>query len=112
MDTFGTRLKQKLSEKDMSAADVARAMNISNRQNVTAWINGVSKPKADDLALLAKILGTSVDWLLTGVVPRHEDSGTISIPMQDYIEYLNLKNEKLERENKSLKNPETVPVKQ
>lgn len=110
MGTFGDRINKRLKELGMYETELAEKMGI-NRQNVNAWTNNKSKPKADDLAILASILEVSTDWLLTGKNKDYTQPGTVNIALEEYAEYMKLKNEKLEKENASLKNIETIPNK-
>ncbi|HHB0831530.1 TPA: LexA family transcriptional regulator [Acinetobacter baumannii] len=59
------RIKQKLDEKKLKAADLARA---TKKSPVAAkkWLDGVSVPTADNLKVIAKFLDVSDDWLLYG----------------------------------------------
>lgn len=63
--SFHLRLQEKLKEKGYKPADLARAAEVSG---VAAgkWIHGESQPKAGKLKLIARFLGVSDDWLLTG----------------------------------------------
>lgn len=63
--SFHVRLQQKLNEKGLKPADLARAAGVSN---VAAgkWFHGESEPKAAKLKLIADYLGVTDDWLLTG----------------------------------------------
>ncbi|KAF1025014.1 MAG: LexA repressor [Acinetobacter bereziniae] len=59
------RIKQKLEEKNLRAADLARA---TKKSPVSAkkWLDGVSVPTAENLKVIAKFLGVTDDWLLFG----------------------------------------------
>ncbi len=63
--SFHLRLQQKLNEKGLKPADLARAADVSG---VAAgkWVHGESQPKAQKLKMIARFLGVSDDWLLTG----------------------------------------------
>ncbi|WP_111884013.1 LexA family protein [Acinetobacter sp. CFCC 11171] len=72
--SFHVRLQQKLNEKGLKPADLARAAGVSN---VAAgkWFHGESEPKAAKLKLIADYLGVTDDWLLTGRgLPKKLDS--------------------------------------
>ncbi|WP_347455668.1 helix-turn-helix domain-containing protein [Acinetobacter thermotolerans] len=60
------RIQQKLDEKGLSQADLARATNKSTAA-VAKWMSGQNKPKAETLKAIARFLDTTDDWLLTGV---------------------------------------------
>lgn len=63
--SFHLRLQEKLNERGLKPADLARAAGVSN---VAAgkWFHGESEPKAAKLKLIADYLGVTDDWLLTG----------------------------------------------
>jgi SOS-response transcriptional repressor LexA len=63
--SFHERLKQKMEEKGVTPAALARAASVSP---VAAgkWVHGESEPKAAKLKLIADFLGVTDDWLLTG----------------------------------------------
>ena len=63
--SFHARLKQKMEEKGVTPAALARAASVSP---VAAgkWVHGESEPKATKLKLIADFLGVTDDWLLTG----------------------------------------------
>lgn len=63
--SFHERLKQKMEEKGVTPAALARAASVSP---VAAgkWVHGESEPKATKLKLIADFLGVTDDWLLTG----------------------------------------------
>lgn len=63
--SFHLRLQQKLNEKGYKPADLARAAEVS-AVAAGKWIHGESLPKAEKLKLIARFLGVSDDWLLTG----------------------------------------------
>lgn len=59
------RIQQKLNEKNLKQADIARATGKSTAA-VTKWLRGENIPKADALKDISKLLGVSDEWLLTG----------------------------------------------
>ena len=83
--SFHLRLQEKLKEKGYKPADLARAAEVSG---VAAgkWIHGDSQPKAGKLKLIARFLGVSDDWLLTGreASPRLDNNVDLSekIPIE------------------------------
>ena len=74
------RIQQKLSEKDLKQADIARSTGVSTAA-VTKWLNGDNVPKSANLQSIARLLGVSAQWLLTGkadpahVIPPILDDG-------------------------------------
>lgn len=92
------RIKQKLEEKNLRAADLARA---TKKSPVSAkkWLDGVSVPTAENLKVIAKFLGVTDDWLLFGKenkqpVSSIEHESNVSfistplreIPLLDYVQ--------------------------
>lgn len=63
------RIQQKLEEKNLKQADIARATGKSTAA-VTKWMRGENVPKAENLKAIAKLFGVSDEWLLHG-----KDSG-------------------------------------
>lgn len=59
------RIQQKLNEKHLKQADIARATGKSTAA-VTKWLRGENIPKADALKDISRLLGVSDEWLLTG----------------------------------------------
>lgn len=92
------RIKQKLEEKNLRAADLARA---TKKSPVSAkkWLDGVSVPTAENLKVIAKFLGVTDDWLLFGKenkqpISNIEHESNVSfisthlreIPLLDYVQ--------------------------
>lgn len=59
------RIQQRLDEKNLKQADIARATGKSTAA-VTKWLSGQNIPKMDSLVKIAKLLNVSPDWLATG----------------------------------------------
>lgn len=112
METFGERLQYARKKKKLTQLELANKTGMSSQRAVSMWENNNAKPEIDTLVKVAILLEVSVDWLLTGVKPSTNTDGKISINVEDYIEYMKLKTEKLERENSSLKNPESLSIPQ
>ena len=74
------RIQQKLKEKNLKQADIARATGKSTAA-VTKWLRGENVPKAENLKAIAKLLEVSDEWLLTGknlTVLENQDLQTLS----------------------------------
>jgi transcriptional regulator with XRE-family HTH domain len=109
MKTFEERLKKAMDAKNINGAQLSKMLNKAGRSAASSWLTGKAKPPADALAEISNILQVSIDWLLTGTVAYNQESpGTVSLAMEDYVEYLTLKNEKLVKENSSLK--DSTPI--
>lgn len=57
------RLKQAMSYRNMTAADLCRKGHFA-KATVSYWLNGRNEPNNEKLYLLAKILDVSEAWLL------------------------------------------------
>lgn len=79
------RIQQKLKEKNLRIADLARAARVSP---VAAgkWYHCTSQPKAQNLKDIARFLGVTDDWLLTGKTHQKLDN----LNMQAFISKHNL----------------------
>lgn len=65
MNTLGARIAQKRKAKGMTQEALAEKLNISS-QAVSKWENDVSSPDISLLPELARVLGITVDELLSG----------------------------------------------
>ena len=83
--SFHQRLQQKINEKGIKPAELARAASVSN---VAAgkWIHGDSIPKAEKLKLIAGFLQVSDTWLLTGKGSDSEWDANVDISNKISIE--------------------------
>lgn len=93
------RIQQKLEEKNLKQADIARATGKSTAA-VTKWLKGDNIPKAENLKAIAKLLNVSDEWLLTGKgdeqaskkIDLGESNVTfvntplIQVPLLDYVQ--------------------------
>ena len=69
---LGHRIKQQREKRQLRQADVANALRLTS-QAVSKWERGENAPDISVLADLARLLGVSVEWILSG---RHEAPGT------------------------------------
>lgn len=78
--SFHDRLNQKMKEKNLKPAQIARA---TKKSAVAAgkWVHGESIPKAETLKLLADFLDVSDEWLLHG-----KDKKTFNFKMQEFMD--------------------------
>lgn len=65
MDTFGSRLREAREEAKLTQQDIADLFDIS-RNAVARWEADANMPEPDRLAVLAKKVRRSVDFLLSG----------------------------------------------
>lgn len=70
---IGTQIKRAMEANGRSAADVAKAMGITESA-VSQWFAKDSGPKRDRLAALADYLETTVEWLLSDDLWLTEDA--------------------------------------
>lgn len=59
------RIQQKLDEKGLRQADIARATGKSTAA-VAKWLSGQNVPKTDSLVKIAQLFGVTPNWLATG----------------------------------------------
>jgi SOS-response transcriptional repressor LexA len=66
METLGSRIKHARSlRRGLTQAAVAKHFGIE-RVSVTQWESDTTRPDPEKIPSLAKLLGTSTDWLITG----------------------------------------------
>lgn len=63
--TFWERVKSALSENDLTEADLSRELNLT-QASITGWKVKGSIPRADIACKTAKLLNTSVEYLIDG----------------------------------------------
>lgn len=59
------RIQQKLDDKGLRQADIARATGKSTAA-VAKWLSGQNVPKTDSLVKIAQLFGVTPNWLATG----------------------------------------------
>lgn len=79
---FWQRLEDRLRERRMSAAELARHIGISPA-SVNGWKNG-SYPRADAACKIASVLGTTVEYLVEGKTPHEEPQEIIELAAEIY----------------------------
>ena len=82
MENFGTRLKQTMEEKGISASELSRASGVG-KNLISYYIHGRCKAKQDKVYLLAKALHVNPGWLMTGVEQATEEIRPIFTPDSD-----------------------------
>ncbi len=63
--TPATRLKRMLKEREMTAADLARKLDVS-QPTVHAWVTGLHGMRLTNARRVAKVLGVQASWLMFG----------------------------------------------
>ena len=80
------RIKQKMIERGVTNADIARATGKSTAA-VSKWVTGQNIPKGESMDFIARILGVSSSWLLTGNHPAPQmirvDAWDNNTPLDD-----------------------------
>ena len=69
--SIGERITELRKQRNMSQADLSRAMDVS-RQAVSKWENDQTSPDTIKLIQLADVLDTEVEYLATGRTPAYE----------------------------------------
>ena len=72
---LGKRLKAKRKEKNISQEQLAKELNIS-RQAISKWESGKAYPDIDNLILLRKIFGVSLDELIMEEEEKVEENNS------------------------------------
>lgn len=70
--TIGNRIGTLRKQLKYSQEYVAEQLGVS-RQAVSKWEKDISKPDTDNIILLAELLNTNVDYILTGNTNSHTD---------------------------------------
>ena len=63
--TPATRLKKMLKERGMTAADLARKLDVS-QPTVHAWVTGLHGMRLNNARRVAKVIGVQASWLMFG----------------------------------------------
>lgn len=71
MDTISHRIALARTGKNMNQSELARALGVSP-QAVQSWESGKSQPRGPRLQALAKLLGVSLEYLMSGVTESKE----------------------------------------
>lgn len=77
MATFAERLCEALIARDMTAAELSRALGI-NEGTVSQYKKGLYEPKQKRTQAIAEILRVSVDWLMGADIPMDAPASTVA----------------------------------
>ncbi|MCM1022612.1 MAG: helix-turn-helix domain-containing protein [Prevotella sp.] len=77
------RLRQMRNKNNLSQEELAAKIGVS-RQAVSKWERAEASPDTDNLILLAKLYGISIDELLNAENPSARTDGGISLKKDDY----------------------------
>lgn len=72
-NSFGRRLARAREAKPMTQDELGRALNV-DATLISRWENDRSKPRAENIAALARALGVRTDWLLSNVGAMREQA--------------------------------------
>ena len=89
------RIQQKLDEKKLKQADIARATGKSTAA-VTKWLRGENTPKTESLKEIAKLLEVNDEWLLTGKGLPNQESAAYLHPVETWDDSTPLDDDEVE----------------
>lgn len=89
------RIQQKLDEKKLKQADIARATGKSTAA-ATKWLRGENTPKTESLKEIAKLLGVNDEWLLTGKGLPNQESANYLHPVETWDDSTPLDDDEVE----------------
>ena len=70
--TFGDRIRDLRKQNNMTQEQLAEALFLENKATISSYENNRRMPAADILVEMAKVLGTTVDFLLNGEKEENE----------------------------------------
>lgn len=108
-DLFGERLRVLLAQKNIKQKDLQGSLQVKGKQTVSNWVNNHNMPSAQDLLRIAHFFDVTTDFLLTGKKPYVLPESKKIVSIGEWGEFQTWKIEKLEQQNESLKNNQTVP---
>jgi transcriptional regulator with XRE-family HTH domain len=76
VSTIGQRIKSSRKDKNLSLVKVSELTGLSTG-NLSDLENDKFAPSANTLLLLKRTFGVNIDWLLTGNVPKDEQTSNI-----------------------------------
>ncbi|MFH7808812.1 XRE family transcriptional regulator [Acinetobacter sp. BSP-153] len=84
METLGSRLKALRRQRNLTQQKIADALGVS-KTSVIYWEKDENVPKHESLIALARTLGTTTEWLLSGVgVPEKSNADIAKIEVGIY----------------------------
>lgn len=87
---FSARLQEAAQEKNLDQVTLARVTGITGAAINNYWNKG-RVPKSEELHRIAKAIGTSMEWLLTG-----EDSNNIPVALAEWKQRAHAAEQKLD----------------
>lgn len=80
-NAFSLKLEQMMREKGWRQADLARASGLA-RDNISRYIRGASDPAPDNLQILAKVFGVSIEELMPPKVDPSSEASSEQISFE------------------------------
>lgn len=65
-ETFGERIKALREQNNMTQEQLEEALYLENKATISSYENNRRMPSADILSEMARVLGTTIDYLLNG----------------------------------------------
>ena len=81
------KFEELLKSRNLTAADITRMTGISSTV-FSEWKKGKSVPKADKLILIAKALGTTVEYLMTGEDVSNREKAKIDVQISRHPHHI------------------------
>ena len=80
------RLKKLREEKNILQADLAKTLNIT-QGTLSNWERGIHDPDSKSLAILSRLFGCSIDFILSNSQSRHAADDVINSDEIDLVYY-------------------------
>ena len=80
--TFGERIKALRKQNNMTQEQLAEALYLENKATISSYENNRRMPSADILVEMARVLSTTVDYLLNGKEDINENINQAIMMMQ------------------------------
>lgn len=82
-EVISSRIREQRKTKRMTQADLADILGISE-MTVRRWESNKSSPRIEELKLISKALGTTVDYLMGLDMPKQEEHTDDTSPTMSY----------------------------
>lgn len=76
-ETFIERLERLMEDKGLQQKDLAEKAGISSN-GISTWKTTGTLPRADVAVKIARILGVTVEYLVTGCIPNIDETHTLA----------------------------------
>jgi len=85
--TFGYRLKEEIKRQGMTQNEVGLKAGLGEN-TIKHYIANNQLPRVDNAVAIAQVLGTTVEWLMTGECPIRLEKHEIKILVDKFEKYL------------------------